>query len=228
MISEPDRRKIVELIDNACKDGARLDPACRVAGICARTYQRWMSDGHMKPDGRPKACRPEPPNKLTTEERKKILDICHKPEYTSLPPGQIVPRLADQGEYLASESGFYRVLHEADEQHYRGRSQKPRKYTTPTGYCATAPNQVWSWDITWLPSPIRGMFFYLYMIVDIYSRKIVGWEIHSLENSDLSANLIHKTVLSEGCIINPPVLHADNGGPQKGFTMKAKPESLGI
>ena len=228
MISNPDRRKIIMLIESACKDGARLAQACQVVGICARTYQRWTTGIHVKNDARPTAWRPEPGNKLTKEERQNILDICHKPEYASLPPGQIVPRLADQGEYLASESSFYRVLREADEQHHRGRSKKPRKSFPPKGYCATGPNQVWTWDITWLPAPIRGMYFYLYMIVDIYSRKIVGWEVHSVENAELSATMIHKTVLSEGCILNPPVLHADNGGPQKGFTMKAKLESLGI
>jgi len=228
MISEPDRRKTIMLIDNAHQDGARLAKACQITGISARTYQRWTADGDVKTDARPTADRPEPANKLTTQERQNILDICHQPENASLPPGQIVPRLADQGDYIASESCFYRVLHEADEQHHRSRSQKPRKIMPPKGYCATAPNQVWSWDITWLPGPIRGMFFYLYMIVDVYSRKIVGWEVNPLESAELAVTLIQKAVLSEGCSLHPPILHADNGGPQKGFTMKAKLESLGI
>lgn len=228
MISTPDRYKTVTLIDEARKDGARLDKACNEARISARTYQRWTAGGAVKADARPTAYRPEPINKLSMEERQQVLSICHKPEYASMPPGQIVPRLADQGEYVASESTFYRVLHEANEQHHRGRSQKPRKSIPPNGYCATLPNQVWSWDITWLAGPIRGMFFYLYMIMDVYSRKIVGWEIHTMESADLSAILIHKTVLSEGCVLNPPVLHSDNGAPQKGFTMKAKLEALGI
>lgn len=156
------------------------------------------------------------------------MDICHLPEYASMPPCQIVPRLADQGTYIVSESSFYRVLHAAGEQHHRGRSQKPRRLNPPKGYCATGPNQVWSWDITWLPSPIRGMYFYLYMIMDVYSRKIVGWEVHPVESSDFAATLLQKAVLSENCLLNPPVLHADNGGPQKGFTMRAKLEALGV
>jgi transposase InsO family protein len=156
------------------------------------------------------------------------LDICHQPQYASLPPGQIVPRLADQGCYIASESSFYRILHAAGEQHHRGRSRKPNRSTLPKGYCATGPNQVWSWDITWLPAPIRGMFFYLYMIVDIYSRKIVGWDVHTHESSEMAATLVQKAVLAEGCQLHAPVLHADNGGPQKGFTLKAKLESLGV
>jgi transposase InsO family protein len=87
---------------------------------------------------------------------------------------------------------------------------------------------VWSWDITWLPAPIRGMFFYLYMIMDIYSRKVVAWEVHAMESAELAAGLVQKAILSEGCLLDPPVLHADNGGPQKGFTMKAKLEALGV
>ncbi len=101
-------------------------------------------------------------------------------------------------------------------------------FASPQGYCATDANQVWSWDITWLPAPVRGMFFYLYMIMDVYSRKIVGWEVHRVESADLSATLLHKAILSEGCLLDPPVLHADNGSPQKGFTMKAKMQALGV
>jgi putative transposase len=216
------------LITTARQDGARLAPACQVAGISVRTYQRWTSTGNVRADRRPTAQRPEPANKLTTEERHRVLVICHQPAYASLPPGQIVPMLADQGTYIASESSFYRVLHEADEQHHRGRSRKPQSFNPPQGYCANSANQVWSWDITWLPAPIRGMFFYLYMIMDVYSRKIVGWEVHPMESAELGAALVHKAILSEGCLLDPPVLHADNGGPQKGFTMKAKLEALGV
>jgi len=228
MISTADRRQTVVLITTARQDGARLASACKVAGISVRTYQRWTETGKLKPDRRPITQRPEPANKLTPEERQRVLDICHQPEYASLPPGQIVPMLADQGTYIASESSFYRVLHDADEQHHRSRSRKPHTFSPPQGYCATGPNQVWSWDITWLPTPIRGMFFYLYMIMDVYSRKVVGWEVHPMESAELGASLVHKAVLSEGCVLDPPVLHADNGGPQKGFTMKAKLEALGV
>ena len=228
MISTPDRRRIVALINTARRNGARLAPACKVARIDPRTYQRWTKNGKVQSGKRPLVARPEPANKLTPEERQSVLDTCHKPAYASMAPGQIVPRLADEGFYLASESSFYRILHEADEQHHRGRNAKPRHHQPPQGYCATGPNQVWSWDITWLSSPIRGMFYYLYMIVDIFSRKIVGWEVHPVESAECGAKLLHKAVLAEGCLLDPPVLHADNGGPQKGFTMKAKLEALGV
>jgi transposase InsO family protein len=228
MISEPDRRKIVELIERARSCGARLIPACRVLAISARTYQRWTKAGATCRDRRPEAARPVPAIKLTPEERQRVLDVCHKKENASLPPSQIVPKLADQGDYIASESSFYRILHEAKEQHHRGRSQKPRKSIPPKGFCATGPNQVWSWDITWLPGFIRGMFFYLYMIVDVFSRKIVGWEVFDRECSRYAARFVYKAVLAEGCVLKPLVLHSDNGSPQKGFTLNAKLESLGI
>nr|VFK37013.1 MAG: hypothetical protein BECKLPF1236C_GA0070990_107441 [Candidatus Kentron sp. LPFa] len=92
--------------------------------------------------------------------------ICHH--------ARSVPRLADQGSYLASESTFYRVLKAHDQLHHRGRAKVPGKVTRPTTHVATGPNQVWSWDITYCPSKIRGLFYYLYLVLDIYSRKIVG------------------------------------------------------
>jgi len=228
MISDPDRRKTVELIEETRQRGSCLASACGEAGISVRTFHRWTAEGEVRSDARPTAIRPEPANKLTPEERQHILEICHQPENASLPPGQIVPRLADKGEYVASESSFYRVLHEAEEQNHRGRSRKPRKVGAPKGFCAVGPNQVWSWDITYLAGPVAGMFFYLYMFVDIFSRKIVGWEVHERETAELAATQIYKAILAEGCINDPPVLHADNGGAQKGFMMKAKLEKLGV
>lgn len=228
MISAPDRRQAVELIDLARNDGARLEPACRMAGITARTYQRWTCTGKVEGDRRPEAPRPQPCNKLSAEERERILNVCHDPVYASMPPGQIVPKLADQGVYIASESSFYRVLHQADEQHHRGRSRKPGVSTPPKGFCATSPNEVWSWDITYLPTLVRGLFFYLYMIVDVFSRKIVGWEVHLSESGFNASILVQKALLTQGCILKKPILHSDNGAPQKSFTLRAKLEALGV
>jgi transposase InsO family protein len=228
MISAPDRRMAVELIDEARSNGARLEPACRTLHITSRTYQRWTRGGRLRVDRRPEAVRPPPRNKLTADERERVLRLCHTRAYASLPPGQIVPRLADQGLYIASESSFYRILHAAGQQHHRGRSRRPNRRPAPKGYRATGPNQVWSWDITYLPTTIRGLFFFLYMILDVFSRKIVGWEVHERESARFAANLVHKAVLSEGCLLDPPVLHADNGAPQRGFTLMAKLDALGI
>lgn len=162
MISSPDRIQAVELIDEARQGGARLKPACQALGIEVRTYQRWTRGGEVKGDARPEAARPAPANKLSAEERAQVLALCHEPAYASLPPSQIVPRLADEGRYLASESSFYRILREADAQHHRGRSRPPRPRGEPPRLVARAPCEVWTWDISWLPGPVKGLFFYLY------------------------------------------------------------------
>jgi transposase InsO family protein len=157
-----------------------------------------------------------------------VLEVCHAPEFASLPPSQIVPRLADRGEYLASESSFYRILREAEEQHHRGRARAPRPPAPPPSHCARGPCEVWSWDITWLPGPVRGLFFYLYLILDLYRRKIVGWEVYERESAEYGARVVRRAVLAEGCVGKTVVLHADNGSPQKGSTLRATLEALGV
>ena len=151
---------------------------------------------------------------------------CATPEFASLPPSQIVPRLADRGTWIASESSFYRVLRERGQNHRRARPATRRK--PPTSFEAKAPCQVWTWDITWMPGPIAGAFFHLYLIVDIWSRKIVGWEIHERETADFAARVLERAVRAERCFTSPLVLHADNGSPMKGATIKATMERLGV
>ena len=228
MISAPDRRQAVGLIREALRRGARLKRACAELGIDVRTYQRWRDEAEVKADARPGALRPEPVNKLSAEERAQVLALCHAPPYASLPPGQIVPRLADQGEYMASESSFYRILREADEHHHRGRSRPPRPAAEPPRLVARAPNEVWTWDTSWLPGPVKGLFFYLYLIVDLYSRKVVGWEVYTRESAAYAAEVVRRAVLAEGCIDQPLVLHADNGSPMKGETLLETLYRLGI
>tara|TARA_Y100000588_G_C14189624_1_gene897428 strand:+ start:782 stop:1630 length:849 start_codon:yes stop_codon:yes gene_type:complete len=157
-----------------------------------------------------------------------ILDVCNQPEYASLPPTQIVPALLDKGIYLGSESSFYRVLKAHGQQHHRGRSKVPEKSNRPTTYTAYGPNQVWSWDITYLPSTVKGQFYYLYAFEDIFSRKLVGYEVHEKECGQLAAQLTQRCLLREQCFSKPLVLHSDNGAPMKSLTMKAKLEELGI
>ena len=228
MISALDRQKAVELVEQARSAGARLTPACAELGIAVRTYQRWTEGGEIRCDGRPQAKRPVPANRLSEAERDRILAVCHEPGYASLPPGQIVPRLADQGEYIGSESSFYRVLHSADEQHHRGRRRLPRPAAEPPRLLARAPNEVWSWDISWLPGPVKGLYYYLYLIVDLYSRKIVGWEVYERESADYAGEVVRRAVLAERCIDRPLVLHADNGSPMKGETLLKTLYHLGV
>lgn len=232
MISPSDRSIAVELIDEAVENGATLAAACNEAGISTRTYNRWKTlkiESGDYIDRRTLCERPVPKNKLTELEERKILNISHDPKFSSLPPSQIVPILADEGIYIASESTFYRVLHKYQEQHHRGRSAEHTKRPIST-HEATGPNQVYVWDITYLNGPIKGRHYYLYVISDIFSRKIVGWEVWNEESAEHASELIKKTVLAEKIAYNkqPLVLHSDNGSPMKGATMLETLYALGI
>lgn len=202
--------------------------ACDEAGIGLRTYRRWFRDGRIQADKRPEAVRPAPSNRLSDEEQKIILETCNSRRYEGLPPSQIVPSLMDEGLYLASESTFYRILKANNQLHHRGQSLAPRCSGEPTTHRATGPCQVWCWDITYLASAVRGQFYYLYMFEDVYSRKIVGYEVYDAESGEYAAQLLQRCLLREQCLHQPLVLHSDNGAPMKAQTMKAKLEELGV
>ncbi len=211
--------------------GARIHLCCKEAEISLRTYRRWVKNGEIIADKRPDAIHPKPANKLSDEEIEQILEVCHRPEYVNLPPSQIVPRLADLGVYIASESSFYRVLKQRGEQHHRGRSRERSELShVLTTHQASAPKELWSWDVTYLPSRVKGQFFYLYMIIDVFSRKIVGYEVYEQETGVYAAKLIERTAFAEQiCQTQAPlILHQDNGAPMKSYTFRAKLEDLGI
>lgn len=228
MISLAERANVSTWIDEACAGGARLSRACEVLEISLRTLQRWRENGEVKADGRKHArTRSEPANKLSEHERRQILDVANAPEFAHLPPSQIVPTLADQGRYIASESSFFRVLREADQLAHRGRA-KPATRQRPKPLQADAPNQLWCWDITYIATTVKGVFFYLYLIMDVFSRKIVGWEVYDSELADRAAAVFCKAHLREGIADDDLVLHSDNGSPMKGATMLATLQRLGV
>ena len=205
-----------------------MNHACREVGISLRTYRRWYRTGHITCDRRPDAVRQAPKNKLTEAEQAAIIAVCNQPRFASLPPTQIVPTLLDEGIYHGSESTFYRLLKQHEQLAHRGRALEPRVSKAPQTFTATAPCQVFCWDITYLPSPVRGKFYYLYMIDDVYSRKIVGWEVYDCESGLLAAKLLERTLLSEQCLHTGVVLHSDNGAPMKAQTMRMKAYELGV
>lgn len=229
MTALSERENVVMLIDEAVNAGARRHSACALLGLSVRTLQRWRpkQQTEVKQDLRPLAERPQPSNSLSQTERETILQVCNQPEYAHLPPSQIVPKLADQGEYLASESTFYRLLKKHRQLQHRGRSKAPQARPVTT-HTAHAPNQVWSWDITYLPTTVSGQFFYLYMVEDVYSRYGVAWEVYECESGDYAADLMEKAVLRERLHDQKPVLHSDNGAAMKSMTLRAKLEVLGI
>lgn len=216
---------ILDLVDKAVAAGARLKKAAKIIGLSARSIMRWRKSdtGGDQRTGPVEA----PANKLSEQERSQIVDVANSAAYRDMSPKQIVPKLADQGIYLGSESSFYRILKEQQMINHRQQS-KPATHHRPNEHVATGPCQVWSWDITYLRSPVTGSFYYLYMFVDVWSRKIMTAAVFDEESMDLSARLFTHACFAHG--INPDglVLHSDNGGPMKGSTMLATLQKLGV
>jgi transposase InsO family protein len=193
-------------------------------GIDKRTFERWRKN----PDGdRRRGPLSSPANKLSEQERAEVLRVANSPEFCDKSPTQIVPLLADRGQYVASESSFYRILKAEGMNAHRGRS-KPRTHKRPQELLATGPNQVHSWDITFLRTTVAGVFLYLYFVMDIYSRKIVGYTVQSEQSADHASTLIDAVCKAEGIVRNQLTLHSDNGGPMKGATMLATLQRLGV
>lgn len=231
MIRVEERREMALGIDEAQVAGARLDRACEIVGIDVRTLQRWKAaDGLLLGDRRPDAERAPPTHALSDQERRQIVAVANEPRFAELPPAQIVPILADEGRYIASESSFHRVLKANGQMQHRGRAKAPQASRAPTTHMATAPGEVWCWDITWLPARVAGRWYYLYLILDLYSRKIVGHEVHAVESGEYAAQLLKRTALAEGvhAMLEKPVLHGDNGAALKGCTVLAMLHWLGI
>ncbi len=192
-------------------------------GINVKTFSRWKKNPHDKRRGPLTS----PANKLTSEEIIEIIKVSTSKEYVDLPPSQIVPSLADKGIYIASESTFYKILKENSLLHHRGKS-KPKTHHRPAPLVAIGPNQIYSWDITYLKSAVAGRFYYLYMFMDIYSRKIVGFKVHESESMEYSSSLVEEICFKENILRNQLILHSDNGGAMKGATMLATLQKLGI
>jgi putative transposase len=216
---------ILGLLDEAVTAGARASQACAVMGLSLRAMQRWraadVGDDHRYG---PKT---RPPSRLTERERQQVLAMVNSPAYRDLSPKQIVPRLADAGQYIASESTMYRILREENQLAHRGRAKAPEPRPVQE-HVATAPNQVWSWDITYLRTTVKGRFYFLYLLMDIYSRRIMGWSVHEEESAELASSLMYATCAENALDPAGLVLHSDNGGPMRGSTMLATLQWLGV
>ena len=223
------RHEILDIVDEAVRDGARHSRACHVVGIAPSTLRRWRPESDVvEQDKRPTAIKPVQTKQLSEEERQRLIEICNSPEFASLPPSQIVPALADRGETFGSESTIYRVLKDAGLLNHRGRAKVRQKASPPTTHVADAINQVWMMDVTWLPSRVKGQFYYLYMVEDLYSRFGVHWEVFSEENSEHTCKVIEQSVWREKCVLQPPILHRDNGSVLKSQTVMQKLHDMGI
>lgn len=206
--------------------------ACSSICLPERTYYRWTQEIEQfgsSADKRPTASHPEPENKLTAQERERMFEIIHSERYSDQTPHEIVPSLADEGIYICSERTMYRYMAEENEQRRRGRRVEAKGGKRPTTWTATGPGQVWVWDITYLPSTVKGIYFYMYLITDIWSRYPVGMEVYAEQSGDLARELFARTIVRERIDMTcPPVLHSDNGKPMKSQVLQALLADYGI
>ena len=226
MTTLSERGQVLALVAEAIVAGARQGPACAAISLSERTLQRWQRD-RLCADQRPMRVQ-APKNRLSAPERERLLTVVNSDEFGHLPPSQIVPILADRGQYIASESTFYRVLKAENQITHRGAERPAQRRHKPRALSATMPNELFSWDITYLPTQIKGIYFYLYLFMDIFSRKIVGWQIYDAESSELASEVMRDICERENIAPNQVVLHSDNGSPMKGATMLATLQALGV
>lgn len=227
MTHSEQRKNILNLLDEAQKAGARLAPACTQIGLSKRTIQHWRAADNSLIDRRT-VVHHSPPNKLSLEEIDHLLSVANSADYGHLPPSQIIPRLADAGVYLASESTLYRALRASLQLTHRRLEAAPKERAKPRHIRVFAPNQCFTWDISYLPTLVLGQYFYLYMHVDIFSRKIVGWAVHERESSENAASLLNDIVARENIASGQLTLHSDNGAPMKGSSLLATMQQLGV
>jgi putative transposase len=230
MTSPTERTQIMDLIHECMAQGARQRRACAVIDLSHRTLQRWERDGaRVKPRGDQRRARKQmPANQLSEAERARLMRVVNSTEFAHMPPSQIVPRLADRGEYIGSEATIYRTLRAHRQLNHRINPRPANVRHKPRALMATAPRQLFSWDITYLATAVRGLYFYLYLFVDSYSRKIVGWQVYDAESSELAAQVMQDICHREGIAPGQVTLHSDNGSPMRGATLLATLQVLGV
>lgn len=223
LISLEDKMQTIELINEATKNGARKNKACAVLDFSLRSFQRWAKE---RCEDKRKGALKNVPRKLSETEKQMVIDTACDKQYKDLTPYEIVAILAEQGIYIASERTFYRILNMANMLHHRGNCKPCRKTGKPDELKATGPGQVWCWDITFLKTPVHGLYYYCYMIKDIWTKEIVGWEIHETEDIEIASVLFRR--LQNKYKLRGIKLHSDNGNPMKGATMIVTLHALGV
>ena len=213
----------MQYIQEAVEDGARVKKACETVCISYRSFIRWRA-GKLT-DNRKGAAK-HVPRRLTEQERERFFAVANERRFRDMSAAQIVPTLLQEGIYIGSESTLQRILRDRKANIRRSESRMPRSRKRPPGLVATGPNQVWSWDITWLKTEVKGIFLYAYVIIDVFSRKIVGWTIQDSEDPEYARDLFNRAILSEGCV--PRFVHADNGGPMRGVTLQVFLQNLHV
>jgi putative transposase len=194
--------------------------------VSLRTLQRW--ERGPKQDSR-RGPLSAPPHQLSEAEKDEIVRLANEPAHRNLSPEQVVAKLADKGIYICSERSLRRVLRERNLDRYRQRSKPSNGRRKPKSHIATGPMQVLTWDITYMKSAqVRGAYFFLYLFIDIWSRRIVGAQVHDCQHHELASALLRRVCAEHSVQTDKFVLHSDNGGPMKGATMVATMADLGI
>lgn len=207
---------MVRIINEAVVDGAGVKIACQTLEISVRSYLRWKA-GKLH-DGRKGAVKTVP-RKLSESEREGFYKAANTARFRDMTPDQIVAILCEEGIYYGSERTLYRIFTDKKALASRTESRKPGPGKKPPELMATGPNQVWSWDITWLRSDVKGFFYYAYVVIDVFSRAIVGWSIEDCESPDHAQRLFERIITRQG--VTPQFVHADNGGPMRGVSLVA-------
>jgi putative transposase len=196
--------------------------ACRALSVPRASFYRHRDRQRRVGPPRPPPRRPSPPRTLSTPERRQVLDLLHGDRFVNAAPAQVYATLLDEGQYLCSVRTMYRLLAANDEVRERRQQRRHPAYTKPE-LLATGPNQVWSWDITKLKGPVKGTWLCLYVILDIFSRAVIGWTVAYRESAALAERLIRQTVRKHGVARDRLTLHADRGA---AMTAKAVIELL--
>jgi putative transposase len=240
MIKPELRKQIGVWIAEAVSAGARLIAALSVLGLTARCFQRWkrrakvrlstildMAEMDLGQDGRSTRIQ-VPKNQMTAAEKQAILETINRAGLADLPVTQIVPILADEGCYVGSESTMYRVMRANQQNRRRSVSKAPKVRALPQHFSVTVPNQLACWDITYLPSGVRGHYWYAYVVMDVYSRKAVAWQVYAHEDQQLASDLLRDYVANERIAPGQLTLHSDNGSVMRGSSLYATLQELKI
>ena len=208
------RHQIIEAVDIAVSSRARLFKACETIKLCPRRLRRWRK---AEEDGRKGGYRAVG-QRLSEPEKDAIVEALSLPGMAELSLKVAHATLLDLGLYKGSPSTFARVVAE------RGLRTNPRAGKACNAkrpeLRATGPGQVWCWDITWLDAPLKGTYFYLYMAIDMYSRKVVAWEVFAKEDGTLARDLFAQALEAEGIPAGQITIHADNGKPMRSKSLR--------
>ncbi|MBN1448377.1 MAG: IS3 family transposase [Bacteroidetes bacterium] len=217
------RGELIALIDEAIASGAPQFRACEVIGLDERRLRRWrLSDG----DGRTGGYRAQE-QALTEAEKDGVVEVMKAEDLRNLPPKQAYHSLMDRGVYLCSYTRFLQVLKERTLVVSKRKRRRGGPGKRPQ-LAARAPNQVWCWDITWLESPIIGKYFSLYMIIDLFSRKVVGWGVAAQESGALARKIFAHALETESVCTDQLIVHADNDKPMRSSTLQKLFELLAV